>query len=213
MSSTKSAVTAVPIHPLLAERWSSRAFTADPLAPEALTALLEAARWAPSSANEQPWRFVVARREDPWHAAVFEALTPGNRKWAGKAAALIVAAARTTRTRDGSPNRYAWHDTGLATAQLIVQANALGLVAHPMAGFDAAKIRDVVALPAELEPVSVIAVGRRAGPDTLPDDVGERERAPRSRQPLEAIAFAGRYGQPLAPAASDPPRSPGAGSS
>lgn len=210
MSSTKSAVTEVPIHPLLAERWSSRAFNSDPLAPEALTALLEAARWAPSSANEQPWRFVVTRREDPWHAAVFEALTPGNRKWAGHAAALIVAAARTTRTPDNSPNRYAWHDVGLATAQLILQANALGLVAHPMAGFDAARIREVVELPPELEPVTVIAVGRRAAPDVLPDDVREREVAPRKRRPLAETAFGGRYGEPLdkTGAAPSPPESP-----
>lgn len=207
MNSPKSAVTAVPIHPLLAGRWSSRAFTSEPLGTEVLTALLEAARWAPSSANEQPWRFVVARREDPWHTAVFEALTPGNRKWAGRAAALIVAATRTTRRRDNSPNRFAWHDAGLATAQLILQANALGWVAHPMAGFDAAKVREVVGLPAEVEPVTVIAVGRRAAPETLEGDLREREEAPRSRLPLEAIAFSGRYEQPFAPGAEEKPSS------
>ena len=208
MSSTKSAVTAVPIHPLLAERWSSRGFTSEPLAPEALTALLEAARWAPSSANEQPWRFVVARREDPCHPVVFEALTPGNRKWAGQAAALIVVATRATRLRDNSPNRFAWHDAGLATAQLILQANALGLVAHPMAGFDKVRMREVVELPAELELVTVIAVGRRATAELLEGDLRERELAPRSRRPLETIAFSGRYGQPLALEGADKPAAP-----
>ena len=197
MSSSKTATTSVPIHPLLAERWSSRAFDSRPLEAAALTALLEAVRWAPSSANEQPWRFVVVARDDPDHAAAVEALNPGNRLWADRAAALIVAAARTTRTRDDSPNRYAWHDTGLATAQLIFQANALGLVAHPMAGFDATKIRAVVSLPAEVEPVSVIAVGHRAPAETLPEDLRERELAPRSRRALGEAAFRGKYGQPL----------------
>jgi nitroreductase len=204
----KKAATAVGIHPLLAKRWSGRAFDAREVTHEEIHAMLEAARWAPSSANEQPWRFVVVRRNDPSRAAVVASLTGANPRWADTAPVLIVAAAAANRERDGKPNRYAWHDTGLATAQLEMQATFFDLATHSMAGFDAEQLRTAVGIPAGVDPVTVIAVGHRGPAETLPEDLRVRELLPRTRRPLDDIAFAGRFGEPcmheVSPAAGPP---------
>ncbi len=203
MISSPHAAAAVRLHPLLSERWSPRAFDPTPLPADTLTALLEAARWAPSSANEQPWRFVVVSREDDSREALIAALSPNNRRWAERAPTLLLAAARAMSARTGRPNRHAWHDTGLATAQLIAQATALGISAHVMGGFDPEAARAAVDLPEGFDPVSVIAIGRRASAETLPEDLREREGAPRVRLPLGEIAFRARFGRPFAPPAGE----------
>ena len=172
------------LHPLLADRRSPRSF--DPshqLADSAVVGLLEAARWAPSSMNRQPWRFVVARRAAPGHAEVMGALMPGNRLWAGDASALVVGLAE--RAPDGASQPTAHYDLGLAIAQLTVQAHALDLHVHQMGGFDAGTLRGALSLPAEVEPVVVVAVGRRDAPERLPADLRAREVAPRVRRPLD----------------------------
>jgi nitroreductase len=191
-------MTPVSLHPLISKRWSPRAFDSRPLSPETLAALLEAARWAPSSANEQPWRFVEVGREDDAREPLLAALSPGNRRWAERAPVLMVVAARALSGRTGRPNPHAWHDAGLATAQLLTQATALGIGAHVMGGFDPQVARDAVGIPEGFDPVSVIAIGFVAPAETLPDDLRERERAPRVRLPLREIAFAGRFGRPFA---------------
>ena len=123
----KAASTTVPVHPLLAERWSPRGFDREHvLGDEALTALLEAARWAPSSQNSQPWRFLVTRRGEDAHGRLFAALGPGNQAWAGAASALVLVAARTA-AEDGGPQPWALYDTGQAVAALVTQAQADGL--------------------------------------------------------------------------------------
>ena len=208
MTPQKKAGTAVAIHPLLAKRWSSRAFDGRDVPHEKLHAMLEAARWAPSSANEQPWRFVIVRREHPSRAALVATLTGANPRWADTAPVLIVAIAAANRERDGKPNRYAWHDTGLATAQLLVQASAFDLATHPMGGFDGEKVRQALDIPAGFDPVTVIAVGHRAPAETLPEDLRVRELTPRTRRPLDDIAFSARFGEPcmheVSPAAGPP---------
>jgi len=172
-----------PLHPLIANRWSPRSF--DPrheVDDDTLVGLLEAARWAPSSSNRQPWRFAVARRGTALHAALLDALHEGNRRWAGDAAALVVALAE--RRRDGRPVPTAAYDVGLAVAQMTLQAEASGLATHQMGGFDHERVRAVLAVGDDLAPLVVVAIGRRDDPQRLPVDLRAREEGTRHRRPL-----------------------------
>jgi nitroreductase len=158
--------------------------------------LLEAARWAASSYNEQPWHFIVATKEDP---AEFErllgCLVPGNAQWAKDAPVLMLSVAKLRYDADGTPNRHAFHDVGQATANLVLQATSLGLAAHQMGGLDAARAREEFSIPEGYEPVVAIAVGYPGDPDRLPDGLRARERAPRTRRELAEFVFAGRWGR------------------
>ena len=192
----KVAQTEAPIHDLLRRRWSPRAFSDRPVEPEKLRSLLEAARWAPSSYNDQPWAFLVATKEDPAeYARMLGVLVEGNIAWAQRAAVLMLSVARLNFERDGKPNRHAFHDVGLAVANLLLQATAMGLVAHQMAGFHVDKARELYAIPPGWEPVAAIALGYPGEPDSLPERIRERELAPRSRKPLEQFVFSGRWGR------------------
>jgi nitroreductase len=186
----KTAATAVCVHPLLAERWSPRGFDAGhQVSDDQVTALLEAARWAPSAGNSQPWRFLVTRRGELAHRQLFATLAPGNQAWADAASALILVAARTAA--DGTPQPWALYDTGQAVASLVTQAQAEGLSVHQIGGFDSDAVRAEFALDAELTPVVVLAVGR-ADPDAgLPDHLAARESAPRTRHPVSDLLLTG----------------------
>ena len=191
-SSAKTANTAVPVHPLLAERWSPRGFDREhELDDAALAALLEAARWAPSAQNSQPWRFLVARRGEVAHDRLFATLAPGNQSWAGTASALVLVAARTV-AEDGSPQPWALYDTGQAVAALVTQAQADGLAVHQMGGFDTAAVRVEFGLGSTLTPVVVLTIGRRDGTADLPEPLAVREAAPRSRRPLSDLLLTAR---------------------
>ena len=183
----KTASTAVPVHPLLAERWSPRGFDrAHQIGDEHVAALLEAARWAPSAGNSQPWRFLVTRRGEQAHDQLFAALAPGNQAWAGAASALVLVAARTAAD-DGAPQPWALYDTGQAVASLVTQAQAHGLAVHQIGGFDSEAVRAGFGLDQALTPVVVLAVGR-ADPDAeLPGHLAARETAPRTRHPLSDL--------------------------
>ena len=183
----KIARTDAALHPLLAERWSPRALDpAHELSPEQLTCLLEAARWAPSASNTQPWRFAVTLRGTAEHAAVLDALAPGNQAWAHAASALVVAAAETVAP-DGDPRPWALYDTGQAVAHLSVQAEHEGLAVHQLGGFDRDRVRAVLAASDSVEPLVVLAVGRRDGTVQLPEPLAGREAAPRTRLPLDEL--------------------------
>lgn len=186
------------IHPLLRNRRSHRAFADRPVGMDAVRSMLEAARWAPSSRNEQPWRFLVAHAAD---RAEFDrllaCLNPTNQVWAKNAGVLMLGVAATRFARNGSPNPHALHDHGLAVSQLVTQASALGLGVRQMAGFDAARARETYAIPPEFEPVAAIAAGYPADPATLPPDLAERERAPRKRRVQEEFVFRGVWNAPL----------------
>ena len=187
----RAAVTAVPVHPLLAQRWSPRGFDpAHVLTREDLLPLLEAARWAPSAGNTQPWRFVVALRGEPLHARLLAALNRGNQGWAARASALLVLVA-LTEDEGGKPYPSALHDTGQAAAHLTVQAEAEGLRVHQMAGLDAEGVRAAAGLSPVQRPVVVVAVGVPGG-EPLEGRLAEREAAPRSRRPLAELVLAGR---------------------
>lgn len=198
----KPAPTDHPIHELLRLRWSPRAFDPRAVEREKLLSLLEAARWAASSYNEQPWSFLLATKEKPDEfARLLDCLGEFNQSWAKSAPLLMLSVAQRDFARNQKPNRHALHDVGLATAQLVIQAQALGLSAHQMAGFDTAKARAAFDIPASHEPVAVIALGYAGDPETLPDDLRERERAARERKPLTAFVFQGKWGRaaPLLP--------------
>jgi nitroreductase len=183
----KLAATQVPLHPLLAGRWSPRGFDrAHALEPAQLTALIEAARWAPSANNTQPWRFLVANRGDEAFDDLFGVLYPGNQQWAGAASALILVAAEIVDV-DGNARAFALYDTGQAVANLVAQAVHEDLSVHQMGGFDRAAAVTRFALPDGVEPVVVIAVGRHDPDAPLSETFAERERAPRVRRPAEEL--------------------------
>jgi len=199
----KLADTTYPIEPLLRQRWSPRAFADRPVEPEKLLRLWEAARWSASCANQQPWYFLVATREDAVeYARLLSCLRETNQQWAAHAPVLMVSVAKLAFDMNGQPNRYAFHDVGLAVANLIVQATALGLGVHQMAGFYPDKVRELYGVPDDFEPVAGIVLGYPGDPATLSEDLRQREVAPRLRKPLEAFIFQGVWGQtsPLAKA-------------
>jgi nitroreductase len=194
----QQADTRFPIHDLIARRWSPRAFDERLVDVATLRTLFEAARWAPSSNNEQPWRFVVASkdREADWNR-LFDCLVEGNRRWASRAPILVLSIASMKFEDDGTPNRHALHDTGLATENLVLQATASGLVAHQMAGFDVEKARADLRIPSGYEPVAMIAIGYPGDPAVLPERLRERELRPRSRRPIGEWTFFGQWGTPI----------------
>lgn len=180
-SSAPAESVTLPLHPLLAARRSPLAF--DPgieVTSQELAALLEAARWAPSSQNSQPWRFLVGRRDDDSHRRILARLPAGERRWAGFAPLLLVGA-HLTRTEHGAELPHAAYDLGQAVAQLTVQATALGLSVHQITDLDAGALHAELGLPADTRAKVVIAVGRLGPADRLPADLRAREDAPRAR--------------------------------
>jgi nitroreductase len=195
----KPADSGVPIHDLIRRRWSPRAFADRMVEREKLHSLFEAARWAASSYNEQPWRFIVCTKDNPAdHERFVRCLADGNIPWARHAPVLALSVARTRFTHNDRPNRHALHDVGLAVGNLLLQATALGLAVHQMAGYDAAKARAAFGIPDDYEPVAAIAMGYQGDPDRLPPPLRDRETAPRTRKPLDEIVFGGRWAGPPA---------------
>ncbi len=196
----KPALADVPIQDLLAQRWSSRAFDPErPVDPGEIHALLEAARWAPSCFNEQPWRYLVFAGSDPERLEKARGCLMEGNAWARKAPVLLLSVARETFARNDKPNRHAQHDVGLASENLVLQATALGLMTHQMAGFDADGARREFHVPEAFTPMAMIAVGYPASADALPPPLKERELAPRERKALGEVAFAGDWDSPYVP--------------
>lgn len=194
----KPAITHVPIHDVIAKRWSPRGFDAQrPVNRMQLTALLEAARWAPSCFGDQPWRYIVWDRfadAAGWEQA-YACLTPGNQEWASQAPILMLSLASVVFSANGKPNRWAQHDTGAASENICLQATALGLMAHQMDGFDADKMRTLYGIPEGYTAMAMIAVGYQIEPGLLSDVLRDRENAPRERRPLEENFFEGTWGR------------------
>jgi len=197
MPNAKQARTDHPVQPILVRRWSPYGFGKAGVSGEDLASLFEAARWAPSSYNEQPWVYFVARREDREEfERVLSCLTEGNRRWAANAAVLVLAAVRTTLSRNGKPNRVALHDLGLASANLTLEATARGLAVHQMGGILPARIRELYRLPEEVEPATALAIGAAAGPGEDNEAWRERDTMPRTRRPLDEFVFERAWGRP-----------------
>lgn len=196
----KPATTKYSVLDIVAERWSSRAFSDKSVPTGVLAQMLEAARWAPSCYNDQPWRFIVASKEN---AAEFkklgECLLPFNQMWALNAGVLILTVARLTfekTEKPGAPNRHAYHDLGLAMGQMVMQGTQLGLNLHQMAAFDIAKARETYAIPEGFDPVSVVAIGYPGDPETLPEKLKAMDLAPRARKPFGEFVFGENWGNP-----------------
>lgn len=195
----KNAVTSYPIHSLIRRRWSPRSFEDRSVERIKLIQILEAARWAPSWRNDQPWRFIVATKEDPEeYRRLFDCLTPGNQRWACLAPVLMIAAAKREYDHNPQRNSVTLYDTGQAVAQLTVEALSHGLYVHQMGGIHPERIRETYGIPATYQPVAALALGYMGQPTELPSDLQQKEEAPRTRLPLCEIAFSGFWGLPFA---------------
>ena len=197
MTVLRKAPVELPVNELIAGRWSPRALSSKPIERHVIATLFEAARWAPSCFNEQPWRYLFATRADP---AAFESLAsllvPGN-DWAKNGYLLALSVAHLDFERSGKPNRHAWHDVGAASENMFLQASELGLYMHEMAGFDRQRASALLAPDAGLEPVAMIAIGYPGDPATLAEPQRSSETAPRQRKPVAGFAFEGVWGTPV----------------
>ena len=196
----KPAITQVLIQETIANRWSGRAYNPDkPVTDEQVTALLEAARWAPSCYGDQPWRFVVCNKgKNPlaWQAA-FDTLAESNQTWAKNVPLLVLVCANTLFRHNGNPNRWAGYDTGAAVENMCLQATALRLVAHQMGGFSVDAARAAFNVPEQFELMAMVAIGHGDTPESLPEDLRERQLAPRQRLNLDELFFDGVWDKPV----------------
>jgi nitroreductase len=193
----KKAATDYPINELLAERWSPYAFDHRPVEEEDLCSLFEAARWAPSSYNEQPWSYIVATKQD---SAEFErllsCLVEGNQAWAKAAPVLALGIVKHKFSHNNSDNRAAVHDLGLAAGNLVIEATARGLCVHQMAGIVPEKAREIYQIPQNSDAWTAIAIGYKGDSSKLPDGLKARDMAERQRKPLSQFVFTGKWAQP-----------------
>lgn len=188
----KKAKTQYIVNDLITNRWSPRAFKDEAIPDESLFTLLEAASWAASSMNEQPWRFIYARKGEEAFGKIASALMDGN-KWATEAPVLIATVIKKTFVRNGKPNSSAKHDLGLAIGNLSIQATDLGIGLHQMGGFTPNLISEQFELTDDFEPITIIALGYFGNPENLSDQLKERELAERTRKSLSEIAFHGTF--------------------
>lgn len=181
------------IHPLIADRWSPVAFSERPLGQEVLKALFEAARWAPSSYNAQPWKFMVAQKGEELYPVLFDLLNDANKQWAFTAPVLVLGMAELVPPGRSSANRFAFHDTGMAVANLLLQATASGLHVHQMGGYDVEGAKKVLNLPGNYEPTAMMAIGYKGDPSVLPKEIASREKKERTRLSIEDFVFARKF--------------------
>jgi nitroreductase len=182
------------IHPLLAERWSPLAFSAKPIPPDVLSSLMAAAQWAPSSFNEQPWRYIYATIDDAAaHAQLLSCLVPGNQAWAAAAPFLAISVAHNNFTANGQPNPYSWHDVGQATMSIVVEAMHHGILAHQMGGILPERIRELYSIPANFTPIAGLALGYYGERTQLPESMQAREAGPRPRRAVDETFFPNRF--------------------
>jgi nitroreductase len=186
-----------PIHDLVRNRWSPRAFSDKPIPHDVLRSLFEAARWAPSSFNEQPWAFIVATKDDrEMYENVLSTLVEANQVWAKGAPVLGIAVSKLAFAGSGRPNRNAFYDTGAAMADLTIEATHRGIFVHQMAGFEPHKAIENFLIPDGWEPIAAFAIGFPGDPQSLPEKLREREVGARSRKPLAEFVMSGRWGDP-----------------
>jgi nitroreductase len=195
MSTPKQASPDHPIHELLGRRWSPYAFADRSVADEDLRSIFEGARWAASSYNEQPWRYILATKANPQEfERLLSCLVEGNQAWAKAAPVLALGCTSLNFTLNGKPNAAAIHDLGLASASLTFEATSRGLYVHQMIGILPDKARELYRIPAGVQPLTGLAIGYAADPNTLPEKLRERDMAPRSRKKLSEFVFGGEWG-------------------
>lgn len=190
----KPADTDFPLHEPIRQRWSPVSFDPQPLSSTQLGSLLEAARWAPSCYNGQPWHFIFGHRGTQAFDGLASCLVPGNLEWAASASVLMLCVARLNFRHNGKPNGFAQHDVGLAVGQMLVQATFMGLIGHPMAGYDLDKARTVLGIPDDHAPMAMIAIGFPGSDADLTEQLKARQHAPRERIPLAEMVSEGFWG-------------------
>ena len=196
--SKKPARTGYPIHSLLANRWSPRAFSDQTVAEEKIKTVLEAARWAASSFNEQPWRFIVGvKKKNDAYEKILDTLSGFNQTWAKYAPVLILACGKKTFSHNQKPNRHYHYDVGQAIASLSLQATEEQLYIHQMAGFFPDKAREAFGIPADYDAVTAAAMGYLGDPSNLDEKHKKAELAERTRKPLNETCFSGEWGEPF----------------
>lgn len=183
----KIANTEYPILDIIKNRWSARSFSEREISEASINTIIEAASWAPSSNNEQPWRFIVAKHGEELFNRVHSSLMGGNQPWVKNAAALITILAKDTFTHSGKPNAWAPHDVGIATGYLLLQATDMGIYCHPMAGYDKTKLNEQIHIPEGYTPQCIIALGYLDDAEKLEEPFRTRELSPRSRKSIEEL--------------------------
>lgn len=181
-----------PINPLILNRWSARSMTGEELENEEMMSLFEAARWAPSSYNNQPWRFIYAKRNTEHWDRLFNLLADGNRIWAKNSALLVVVISRKNFEYNEKPARTHQFDAGSAWENLALEAFSRGIVAHGMQGFDYDKARIDLEIPTDFEVMAMIAIGKKGPRESLPPELQEKEKLT-DRKPLKDIVMEGIY--------------------
>jgi nitroreductase len=193
----KPAITEQPIHSILSDRWSSRAYDPDQLvSQESFLSLMEAARWSPSCMGDQPWQFITFHKKDAtsWTQAL-NCLSVGNQNWAMDASILILACARQSFSNNEKPNRWNQYDTGAACENICLQATSLGLVAHQMGGFDVEKSRQLFQIPGQYDLMSFIAIGYPLAEEKISAEALVKEKEARKRKPLREIFYTNQWGE------------------
>jgi nitroreductase len=193
----KKAETSAPVHDIISHRWSPRAFDSRAVEPDKLRSIFEAARWAASSYNAQPWYFIVATKDEPAnYKKILDCFIEFNQGWAKSAPVLAISVAGMKFPHNGKPNHHSFHDVGQAAATLTLEATNLGLHVHQMAGILPDKVKQIFQIPDGYEAVAGIAIGYAGDASTLPDALREREHGPRQRKALESFVFDGAWGNP-----------------
>ncbi len=185
-----------PINELSRERWSPRAFSNRPVETRHASSLLEAARWAPSANNEQPWRFIIGIKGDATWDKIYSTLIGWNQQWAERAPVLLMVVGKEQNSTNGKNNQFVAFDCGQAMAHISLEATNLGLFTHQMGGFSAEKALELFEIPEGYKPLAVMAIGYYGDSDALPQELKERETASRERKELKELVFSGKFGEP-----------------
>ena len=193
----KEAITRYPIHPLLKRRWSPRAFAETPVEKEKLQSIFEAARWAPSAGNEQPWKFIVGIKPDETWQKIFDSLAEGNKIWNATVPVLFISIGKKFLSRNQAPYLHFQYDTGQSVAHLSIEAMNLGLFVHQMAGFNPEKIVKDFIIPSDHQPLTAFAIGYPGNPGDLPEPLKKREMSERIRKDCNEFVFSGTFGTAL----------------
>jgi len=181
------------IHHLITDRWSPKAFDDRPLDMKQIRLLFEAAKWAPSGRNAQPWRFIYATREMPEYEVFLDLINEDNRIWAARAPLLVLPLAQAISTYKNRRNRLAFYETGMAVGNLLIQATAMGLYVHQMGGYDAVRAMTVLGIPDRYEPMAMMAIGYKGDPGRLPGDVAAWDYRERTRMETDQFMIRGKF--------------------
>lgn len=184
------------IHPIIASRWSPRAYSSKPVPTDIIQRLFEASRWAPSSSNDQEWRYIIGFKGDDTHKNIFKTMVEFNQLWAGEAPLLVLVCGQTISAKTGKPSSIYAYDVGQSVALLSIQAMHEGLFVHQIGGFDKAMARELFELPAEVEPLTLMTIGYYGDPVNLHPNLQHSEKAERVRNNFNTFVFTNKYGEP-----------------